>query len=93
METIIGALISAVAAIVVCVISSSVQHSRVTAEIDKQNALLNQELGHLRKEVERHNSIVERTVELEKFAKVFEEKIAVANRRIDELEKKVESNE
>lgn len=40
----------------------------------------------LTKTVEKHNSVIERTYELEKKAELCEEKIKVANNRIRDLE-------
>ena len=42
----------------------------------------------LKKEVEKHNNLVERTFELEKDVEVIRNDIKVANHRIDDLEKK-----
>lgn len=52
----------------------------------KSSALITYRLEQLEKKVDKHNSVVERTFELEKKAEVFEEKIKVANHRIDDLE-------
>lgn len=41
----------------------------------------------LSKHVEKHNSVIERTYELEKASEVHEEKIRVANHRIEDLER------
>ena len=43
-------------------------------------------IGELEKKVEKHNTVIERTYALEKRAEVIEEKIKVANHRIDDLE-------
>ena len=74
--TILGAIIGAVASIVVCVINNN-----------KQNALMFYRLEQLEKKVEKHNNLVERTYRLEEQAAVFGEKIRVANNRISDLEK------
>lgn len=44
----------------------------------------------LEKQVAKHNNLIERTYELEKRTDLQEEKIAVANHRIDDLERQVE---
>ena len=41
----------------------------------------------LEKQVAKHNNLIERTYELEKRTDLQEEKIAVANHRIDDLER------
>ena len=38
--------------------------------------------------VDKHNNLIERTYKLEQKAAVYEEKISVANHRIDDLENK-----
>ena len=86
-ETIISAIISAGAAIVVCLISQNRQAMKLEAQLDKQTALLEQRLGQLSERVEKHNSVIERTYKLEELTALQEEKIKVANHRIDDLEK------
>lgn len=88
METIISAIISAGAAIVVCLISQNRQAMRLEAQLDKQTALLEQRLGTLSDRVEKHNNVIERTYKLEELTALQEEKIKVANHRIDDLENK-----
>jgi uncharacterized protein YoxC len=58
METIIAAVISAAAAIIVCVISNRAQAAKTLA-------LIKYEVESLRGQVEKHNKIVERTYQLE----------------------------
>ena len=86
-ETIISAIISAGAAIVVCLITQNRQAMKLEAQLDKQTALLEQRLGQLSERVEKHNSVIERTYKLEELTALQEEKIKVANHRIDDLEK------
>ena len=88
METIISAIISAGAAIVVCLITQNRQAMRLEAQLDKQTALLEQRLGTLSDRVEKHNNIIERTYKLEELTAVQEEQIKVANHRIEDLENK-----
>jgi len=86
-ETIISAIISAGAAIVVCLITQNRQAMKLEAQLDKQTALLEQRLGQLSERVEKHNNVIERTYKLEELTALQEEKIKVANHRIDDLEK------
>ena len=51
------------------------------------NKLVNYRLEQLEKKVEKHNTIIERTYALERGQTLLEEKIKVANHRIDDLEK------
>ena len=53
----------------------------------KSAALIAYRLEQLEKKVDKHNSVIERTYQLEKRADVMDEKIKVANHRIDDLEK------
>lgn len=88
METIISAIISAGAAVVVCLITQNRQAMRLEAQLDKQTALLEQRLGQLSERVEKHNNVIERTYKLEELTALQEEKIKVANHRIEDLENK-----
>jgi hypothetical protein len=55
----------------------------------KTAALIAYRLEQLEKKVDKHNSVIERTYQLEKRADVVDEKIKVANHRIEDLEKEV----
>ena len=87
-ETIISAIISAAAAIVVCLITQNRQAIKLEAKLEKQTALLDQRLQTLSERVEKHNNVIERTYKLEELTAVQEEQIKVANHRIEDLEKK-----
>ena len=85
-----AALISAGAAILVCLINNFYMDRRreAKAETDFEvlKATITEEIRHLTKEVEKHNNVIERVYALETKADVFEEKMKVANHRIDDLE-------
>lgn len=53
----------------------------------KSAALVAYRLEELEQKVAKHNGLVERTYHLEEAAAVFEEKLKVANHRIDDLER------
>lgn len=55
----------------------------------KSSALIAYRLEQLEDKVNKHNQVVERTYRLEDNDKLMEEKIKVANHRIEDLEKKV----
>ena len=76
METIISACISAAVTLIVCMINNHGQQ-------EKTRALMEYKLDELTKRVEKHNSVVERTY-------ILEEKVKVANHRIEDLERKGE---
>lgn len=81
--TVLAAVISALAAIVVCVISNHYQN-------ENTRNLLEYRLAQLEKKVDKHNNIVERTYKLERHNEVQDEKIKEANHRIEDLEKRCE---
>lgn len=74
------ALISAGAAILVCVISNYYQHRKTTA-------LMEYKIDQLTKKVELHNNAITRLYEVERRLGIDEEKIKVVNHRIDDLKK------
>ncbi len=76
METIISSCITAGITLIVCLINNHGQQ-------EKTRALVDYRLNELTKHVEKHNSVIERTYTLE-------EKIKVANHRIEDLERKFE---
>lgn len=51
------------------------------------NKLTNYRLEQLENRVNKHNNLIQRTYKLEEEIKVHDEKIKVANHRIDDLEK------
>lgn len=77
--TILAAVISALAAIAVCVISNHYQNQNT-------RNLLEYRLTELEKKVDKHNNLIERTYEVEKQIKLHDEKIRVANHRLNDLE-------
>ena len=56
----------------------------------KSAALIAYRLEELEKKVQKHNNLVERTYRLEEQTALQEEKIKVANHRIEDLERQVE---
>jgi len=56
----------------------------------KTTALITYRLEQLEQKVSKHNNLIERTYALEKRCDVFDEKIKVANHRIEDLEGKVD---
>ncbi len=75
METIISAVISAFAAIIVCVINSNKQSLKLEAQLDKWHSLTDQKIETLSERVDKHNNLIERTYELEKDVAVIKEKL------------------
>lgn len=81
MDTIISSLISGFVAIAVCIFTQALQNS-------KTRALIEYRLMELEKKQDKHNDVIERTYKLEEQTAIHEEKIKVANHRIDDLEKR-----
>lgn len=52
----------------------------------KSSALISYRLEQLEQKVDKHNTVIERTYELEKNQAVLEDKIKSAQHRLDELE-------
>ena len=86
-ETVLAALLSGIAAIIVGVINSYAQNRKIIQELDKHNELQAYQIQELDKKVNKHNQLIERVYKLEEFEEVEKEKIKVINHRIDDLEK------
>ncbi|MCD7722683.1 MAG: hemolysin XhlA family protein [Clostridiales bacterium] len=85
--TIIASIISACAALAVCMINNGIQHKAQKEQANKTTALIVYRLEQLEAKVQKHNEVVERTYKLEQREAVIDEKIRVANHRIDDLER------
>lgn len=97
-DAVIVALITGACAIIAQLIISHNASEKLYAELDKRSELSDKEiqgkldvfetkLTNLTNEVRKHNSIIDRTYKLEESSKILEEKIKVANHRIDDLER------
>lgn len=84
--TILASLISALSAIAVCMINNHFQNQKVQKAHNDNIVLISYRLEQLEQKVDKHNNLIERTYELERKTSVLEEKQAVANHRIDDLE-------
>ncbi len=88
METIIGAIISAVAAIAVCIINTNSQNRKILLEMDKHNAVQTEQITQLREQVHRHNNLIERTYKLERDVALLNNREKVSEHRLEDLETK-----
>lgn len=61
-----------------------------TSQIHNEIEMIRYQLSELAKHVDKHNKVIERTYELEKRTELQEEKIKVANHRLNDLEKAVD---
>ena len=86
--TIVAALISGGAAIIVSVINANANHKKLFTELEKRDELQAYRIEQLEKKQDKHNALVERMFNVEKRVDVLDEKTRVANHRIDDLERK-----
>ncbi len=86
-STIVVALVSAGASLLVCLINNYFQRIDSEKRHEANIMLISYRLEQLEKKVDLHNSVIDRTYALEKRADVTDEQIKVANHRIEDLEK------
>ena len=91
------AIITGVVALIVCMVNNAWQSKRADRQhqatmdaAEKQHnttiALIEYKLDQLTKKVDMHNNVINRMYEVERKLCIDEEKINVANHRIDDLE-------
>ena len=83
-------VLSVAGAILVCLLNNWFMDKRHREEASENLTVFKTEVSAkidaLTKSVDKHNSVIERVYALETKADVFEEKMKVANHRIDDLE-------
>lgn len=79
MEDILSYLINGIVTITVCLITQN-----------KTRALIDYRMNIMEQKQDKFNNVIERTYKLEETTALHEEKIKVANHRIDDLEKRHE---
>ena len=84
---VIPPLISAFAAIIVCMINNFYTRRESEKKHEANIMLISYRLEELEKKVDKHNNLIERTYKLERVASTMNEQIKVANHRIDDLER------
>ena len=84
---IITGLISGAVTLAVCLINNYYQRKDSERKHSENIVLIAYRLEQLEKEVQKHNTIIERTYDLERRQDVSEDQIKVANHRIEDLEK------
>lgn len=82
----IESLIAAMATLSVCLINNYFQQRKAESKHEETINLIDYKLEQLTKKVDLHNNAIERLYNVEKKLEVDEEKIKVANHRIDDLE-------
>ena len=83
----IEAIITGVVAIIVCVINNAIIHRANKQQHNTTITLIEYKLDQLTRKVELHNNAVERLYNVERQQDVHEERIRVANHRIEDLER------
>ena len=78
-------------AILVAIITGGLALAGTFLSNSKSAALIAYRIEQLEIKVNRHNNVIERTYKLEERTELQEEKIKVANHRIDDLERRVET--
>lgn len=87
MQTLIPSLLSAAATLLVCLINNHYQRIEADKKHSETITLITYRIDELTEKVNKHNNLIERTYQLESRADLQEEKLKVANHRIDDLEK------
>lgn len=97
MQTILAAAVSALitgaVTLAVSIINANANHAKLTQELKARDEMQIYRIEQLEKKQDRHNQVIERTFRLEEHASIMDEKIKVANHRIDDLEKEAQHHE
>lgn len=83
----VASILSAAASLIVCLINNHYQRIESDKKHEANIMLISYRLEQLEKKVDLHNNIVERTYKLEEQSTLLDEKMKVANHRLDDLEK------
>jgi len=96
-DAIVVALISLVGTIITVLISAKSTQDKVSNELSTQNALQNNEINHIKEEmtvlkadIKEHNNYAKQLPQIQGKLDLINEKLSVANHRIDDLEKKTD---
>lgn len=97
MQTILAAAVSALitgaVTLAVSIINANANHTKLMQELKARDELQLYRIEQLEKKQDRHNQVIERTFRLEEHASIVDEKLKVANHRIDDLEKEAQHHE
>ena len=91
-DTIIVALISGGVTLAVCLLTNFAEKNKREAKHDETIAMIAYKLDQVVKKVDLHNNAVERLYIVERKLEVDEERLRVANHRIDDLEQYHKNN-
>ena len=87
MYALIPAFVSAAATLAVCLINNHYQRVEAERKHGETLALIEYKITELSERVDKHNNLIERTYKLEQAQSLTEERMKVANHRIDDVER------
>lgn len=87
MQSLIPALVSAAATLLVCLINNHYQLEAAEKKHSETIEIIQYKLDDLTDKVNKHNNLIERTYELERQQALTEEKMKSVNHRVENLEK------
>jgi len=87
MEQIIVALITGILTLAGVIITVNAGNKKTEQQLKEQSALTLYRIEQLEKKQDKHNTLIERMYAAEEEIKVINERVKVANHRIDDLEK------
>jgi hypothetical protein len=92
MNDIIVSLITGILTLIGVVITVISGNNKTQQKVEAQAELTRYRIEQLEKKQDKHNTLIERMYAAEESINLIEEKIKVANHRIDDLESTVNSN-
>lgn len=82
-----GTIFTAVSSVLAVIITNNRANREITAKIETVNAVQEEKITELTREVRRHNNFAERIPAVEGNIKLLEDRIKNVNRRLDNIEK------
>lgn len=93
MNEVIVALITCISSLAGAYIASRAQHEKTINQVNTSIALIQKDIQGLEKKQDLHNSVIERMYGVERSINLLDERIKVANHRIEDLERSNETHE
>lgn len=72
---IIGGLLTAIPSVITTIVSNNKAQAVLIAKVEANNQMVKYQIDELKKQVEKHNGVVERTYHLEEQVHVLQEKM------------------
>ena len=82
-----GTIFTAVSSVLAVIITNNRANREITAKIETVNAVQEEKITELTREVRRHNNFAERIPAVEGNIKLLEDRIKNVNHRLDNIEK------